>query len=75
MINVCSQCLRPNPLGREKCVYCGSDCQQLESQEYGQFCLRRKQKEVFEENSCPDLKVFTDCRKMDDQFELIIARP
>ena len=79
MINVCSQCLRLNSLGKKKCVYCQSNCAEIESSAYGQFCLSKLKKEGNQKQSMeddyPDLKIFEECRNMDNHPEMIFARP
>ena len=88
MINVCTNCLKLNPLGEKKCGYCRHDCQAIKSNDFGGFMLGRQSKNkskegqkvlaeedenIFEEY--PDLKIFEECRNLPDPFDLVIARP
>lgn len=82
MINVCKRCFRINPLDNEFCAYCQKDCQQIEPIAFGQFrldCLKilaaLNQQYEQELLDYPDLKVFTDCAKVSDPWEIIFARP
>ncbi len=82
MINVCSQCLRLNPLANKKCYYCQKDCHLMEVSAYGNFRvsqLKKRPKEPREEAAedfdCdyPDLRVFTDSYEKTTDF--ILVRP
>lgn len=87
MINVCSQCLRLNPLGNKQCNYCQADCQQINAGDLGQLMVtvrsKNRQKggdgkidsQEEELADYPDLRVYEDSRKITGQFEIVLARP
>jgi len=59
MINVCLDCLRPNPLSEKKCGYCQSDCQAIKTQEFGIFMItRQKQNKEKEKKKRTILNLF-----------------
>ena len=82
MINVCTGCLRLNPLGLKQCNYCQGICQEIKSLDFGQFCIKQ-QKQTKEEDKnfedllldYPDLKIFADYANMANPWEIIFARP
>jgi len=83
MINICSQCLKINPLSDNQCHYCQGICQPIKPLDFGQFCAQRQkkgegksqEKEIDWEKLYPDLRLFADCCAMSDPFDLILARP
>ncbi|OGY42461.1 MAG: hypothetical protein A2Y67_00295 [Candidatus Buchananbacteria bacterium RBG_13_39_9] len=81
MINVCTCCLRINPLGSKRCHYCQGKCQAMKSLAYGQFRTGREGKNNEKKEGGNDqeefceLQIFEDCYRQRDETELIIARP
>jgi hypothetical protein len=81
MINVCTCCLRINPLDSKKCHYCQGKCKTMKSLAYGQFRVdsqektnKKKEEDNDREKFC-ELQIFEDCYRQRDETDLIIARP
>ncbi|OGY41396.1 MAG: hypothetical protein A2Y82_00210 [Candidatus Buchananbacteria bacterium RBG_13_36_9] len=44
MINVCIECIRLNPLDREKCNYCGGKCEKVGNERLKTFMIEFNQR-------------------------------
>jgi len=56
MLNVCTECIRLNPLDREKCNYCGGVCEKVGNERLKIFMIEFNQRKQAKEKRSSAIK-------------------